>query len=374
MSALRLGSCRWAAWTTARHLAAPDEGAKYLPPASAQVLVEHLEALVGAPRARPDADPGDGREPGPQRRRDRRPHGHPPDPHQPGLQQRARRDRRQQGIPRSGCSASRCRLFAYPNGKVGHRFRRQPHRILREAGFAAAFTTALGAITRGRTASSCRAAGRGTAPPSCSGCACCAGSFADRSEHLASQESMTGSGPQALAVTGNIYEQTCITDRLSLPAPGGQQRHPAYPQLFKTPRPPWLGADGPVGPSACLRVSRIRRSWPASRRTGRARAFALDVKRHIGIKAPLSRLLALPDRWTSWLVRRRAGRPVADPQAPPASDLDHLPDRDRQPDRLVLHRLTGLPWIADFRDPMLQSTYPTAPCSARLMAGSRPRP
>jgi glycosyltransferase involved in cell wall biosynthesis len=26
---------------------------------------------------------------------------------------------------------------------------------------------------------------------------------------------------------------------------------------------------------------------------------------------------------------------------------------------LILHRLTGLPWIADLRDPMLQSTYPT---------------
>ena len=27
---------------------------------------------------------------------------------------------------------------------------------------------------------------------------------------------------------------------------------------------------------------------------------------------------------------------------------------------LTLHRLTGLPWIADFRDPMLQPSYPTS--------------
>jgi hypothetical protein len=63
------------------------------------------------------------------------------------------------------------------------------------------------------------------------------------------------------------------------------------------------------------------------------RAFALDTKRHLGIKGRYPGLLALPDRWTSWLVRRRAGRPGADPQAPPAGDLVDLPDRDRAPDR-----------------------------------------
>jgi peptidoglycan/xylan/chitin deacetylase (PgdA/CDA1 family) len=40
------------------------------------------------------------------------------------------------------------RLFAYPNGKVGKDFDARHVRMVREAGFSAAFTTAVGAITR----------------------------------------------------------------------------------------------------------------------------------------------------------------------------------------------------------------------------------
>jgi hypothetical protein len=35
---------------------------------------------------------------------------------------------------------------------------------------------------------------------------------------------------------------------------------------------------------------------------------------------------------------------------------------------LALHRLTGLPWVADFRDPMLQPAYPTHKAQRRLYA------
>lgn len=42
------------------------------------------------------------------------------------------------------------RLFAYPNGKVDKDFDRRHVNMVREAGFTAAFTTAVGAITRGQ--------------------------------------------------------------------------------------------------------------------------------------------------------------------------------------------------------------------------------
>jgi len=90
------------------------------------------------------------------------------------------------------------------------------------------------------------------------------------------------------------------------------------------------------------------------------RAFALDTKRHLGFGGRYLETMALPDRWVSWLAhgvleglrlarRHRAG--VIWSTFPIATA--HLIG-------LVLHRLTGLPWIADFRDPMMQPAYPTA--------------
>ena len=90
------------------------------------------------------------------------------------------------------------------------------------------------------------------------------------------------------------------------------------------------------------------------------RAFALDTKRHLGFGGRYLETMALPDRWVSWLghgvlsglrlVRRhRAG--VIWSTFPIATA--HLIG-------LVLHRLTGLPWIADFRDPMLQPSHPSS--------------
>jgi glycosyltransferase involved in cell wall biosynthesis len=90
------------------------------------------------------------------------------------------------------------------------------------------------------------------------------------------------------------------------------------------------------------------------------RAFALDAKHHMGIKGRYLQLLALPDRWVSWflgavpaglgLIRRH--RPQVIWSTFPISTA-HLIG-------LALHRLTGLPWVADFRDPMIQPSYPSA--------------
>jgi hypothetical protein len=90
------------------------------------------------------------------------------------------------------------------------------------------------------------------------------------------------------------------------------------------------------------------------------RAFALDTKHHMGIKGRYLQLLALPDRWVSWflgavpaglgLIRRH--RPQVIWSTFPISTA-HLIG-------LTLHRLTGIPWVADFRDPMIQPSYPSA--------------
>jgi hypothetical protein len=90
------------------------------------------------------------------------------------------------------------------------------------------------------------------------------------------------------------------------------------------------------------------------------RAFALDTKRHMGVKGRYLEALALPDRWVSWwfgavpaglsLIRKH--RPQVIWSTFPIATA-HLIG-------LALHRLTGLPWVADFRDPMLQASYPVS--------------
>lgn len=90
------------------------------------------------------------------------------------------------------------------------------------------------------------------------------------------------------------------------------------------------------------------------------RAFALDTKRHLGIGGRYLELMALPDRWVSWLAHgvlaglRLARRHKA------GVIWSTFPIATAHLIGLVLHRLTGLPWIADFRDPMLQPAYPTS--------------
>ena len=91
------------------------------------------------------------------------------------------------------------------------------------------------------------------------------------------------------------------------------------------------------------------------------RAFALDTARHLSIGGRYLRRLARPDRWMTW----RFG----------GASAGHSLIREHSPDVLwstypiatahvighALARRSGLPWIADFRDPMAQDGYPSDP-------------
>lgn len=88
------------------------------------------------------------------------------------------------------------------------------------------------------------------------------------------------------------------------------------------------------------------------------RATAVDAARHLSIRGRYPGLIALPDRWVSWvphamwLARKaiRIHRPDAIVSTYPIATA-HLIG-------LLVHRLSGLPWVADFRDPMVDETYP----------------
>lgn len=98
---------------------------------------------------------------------------------------------------------------------------------------------------------------------------------------------------------------------------------------------------------------------PAS--TPVSRAFALDAARQLSIAGRYPGPLARPDRWMSWrydAVRRgmhlvRAHRPHAIWSTYPIATAHLIGSA-------IAHR-SGLPWIADFRDPMAQEGYPADP-------------
>jgi glycosyltransferase involved in cell wall biosynthesis len=88
------------------------------------------------------------------------------------------------------------------------------------------------------------------------------------------------------------------------------------------------------------------------------RAFALDSARHLALGGRYLARLARPDRWISWkfdgirqgmqLIRRY--RPQLIWSTYPIATAHVI--------AAELQRRSGLPWVADFRDPMAQDGYP----------------
>src|SRR5262245_50849662 len=84
------------------------------------------------------------------------------------------------------------------------------------------------------------------------------------------------------------------------------------------------------------------------------RSFALDTKRDLGFRGRYLKWLALPDFWVSWffwavplglrLIRKYKPKVI----------WSTYPIATAHLIALALHRLTGVPWVADFRDPMIE--------------------
>lgn len=95
------------------------------------------------------------------------------------------------------------------------------------------------------------------------------------------------------------------------------------------------------------------------------RAFALDTRRHLALGGRYLRSMALPDPFVSWwlggvyaglrLVRRYR----------PAALWSTYPVATAQLIGATLQRFTGLPWVADFRDPMVYEGWPDVPSVRR---------
>jgi len=96
------------------------------------------------------------------------------------------------------------------------------------------------------------------------------------------------------------------------------------------------------------------------------KASAFDASRHFAIRGRYLGWMAMPDQWSSWwfsgvwtgLRMIRKYRPAAIWSSYPITTAHLI--------ALTLHRLSGVPWVADFRDPMVYEAWPVEPTMRRV--------
>lgn len=95
------------------------------------------------------------------------------------------------------------------------------------------------------------------------------------------------------------------------------------------------------------------------------RAQAWDTVRHLSVAGQYPRFLALPDRWQTWIAHGvlKGLRTIRRDNV--TALFSTYPIASAHVIGLALNRITGLPWIADFRDPMYQDNYPPDPLVRR---------
>ncbi len=96
------------------------------------------------------------------------------------------------------------------------------------------------------------------------------------------------------------------------------------------------------------------------------RAFALDTSRHLSIRGSYPGWLALPDRWVSWWFGAVPAGWSMIRKYRPEVIWSTYPIATAHLIGLTLQRLTGLPWVADLRDPMTDEGYPSNPLTRRV--------
>jgi glycosyltransferase involved in cell wall biosynthesis len=116
------------------------------------------------------------------------------------------------------------------------------------------------------------------------------------------------------------------------------------------------------------------------------RAFAFDAARHLSVAGRYPGFVACPDRWATWRFEAmRIGMALVRKWRPQLL-WSTYPIATAHVIGAKLQRRSGLPWVADFRDPMAQQGYPadaklwqafkrieeTAVCEARLSVFTTP--
>jgi len=95
------------------------------------------------------------------------------------------------------------------------------------------------------------------------------------------------------------------------------------------------------------------------------RAAAWDTARHFSIAGRYPAFLARPDRWASWWLGAVPAGLRAIRRLAPDAIWSTYPIATAHRIGATLARRSGLPWVADFRDPMAQEGYPSDPVTHR---------
>ncbi len=91
------------------------------------------------------------------------------------------------------------------------------------------------------------------------------------------------------------------------------------------------------------------------------RAPAFDTARHFSVAGRYPGFLARPDRWISWLPGATIAGLSMIRRYRPDVIWSTYPIATAHLIGAALSKRSGLPWVADFRDPMAQDGYPTDP-------------
>jgi len=91
------------------------------------------------------------------------------------------------------------------------------------------------------------------------------------------------------------------------------------------------------------------------------RATAFDTARHFAIAKRYPSFLARPDRWISWLPGAIVSGMKMIHHYKPDVIWSTYPIATAHLIGHALHKRSGIPWVADFRDPMAQEGYPSDP-------------
>jgi glycosyltransferase involved in cell wall biosynthesis len=88
------------------------------------------------------------------------------------------------------------------------------------------------------------------------------------------------------------------------------------------------------------------------------RTFALDAQRHLSIKGRYPGWLAIPDRWANWVLTAVPAGVAAIYRRKIGVIVVTFPIATSVLIGLILHRLTTIPLVVDFRDSMTEDDYP----------------
>ena len=88
------------------------------------------------------------------------------------------------------------------------------------------------------------------------------------------------------------------------------------------------------------------------------RPFAFDTARHLSIAGRYPGFMAIPDRWITWWFSGVITGLKIIQKHKPRVIVSTYPIATAHLIALTLHKLTGVPWVADFRDSMTEEHYP----------------